>query len=143
MDGVWTGSCLFNVRVWCLSARCVQAGHIKRSFRLVRAVTVCEPSQLRKKTHCFNPQLCAIQYYRTEVAVERGCIWGTSTLMWATRDKPAEGNGLSDMNLSGALLLAIMNILFKHTVVKKCFWYQLILVQRSVINYVVVFFSCH
>lgn len=49
VEGVWMGSCLFNVCVWCLSVRCIQAGHIKRLFRLVQAVTECDPLQLKKK----------------------------------------------------------------------------------------------
>lgn len=87
VEGVWMGSCLFNVCVWCLSVRCIQAGHIKRLFRLVQAVTECDPLQL-SKNDCFNPLFYTIQYYCIEVAVGRGCILGTSTLTWATMDKP-------------------------------------------------------
>lgn len=82
VEGVWMGSCLFNVCVWCLSVRCIQAGHIKRLFRLVQAVTECDPLQLKKK------RFYTIQFYCIEVAVGRGCIFGTSTLTWATMDKP-------------------------------------------------------
>lgn len=81
VEGVWMGSCLFNVCVWCLSVRCIQAGHIKRLFRLVQAVTECDPLQLKKK------RFYTIQFYCIEVAVGRGCILGTSTLTWATMDK--------------------------------------------------------
>lgn len=97
------GSCLFNVCVWCLSVRCIQAGHIKRLFRLVQAVTECDPLQLKKKDSILYSTIAL------KLQLEGVASWGPQHSRGQPWTNPEESeqkkNGLSDMNLSGALLL--------------------------------------